>query len=160
MPYEFALLSLFSCSWFFERFQWLWQISLSLEQLNILKKSWDVRFVLKRIWDEKHAKTRSLKTTQFDQQKLAHHRMWMIMPFMSAFFIHSEVVVLNFLKILDDMKDLHIWLTHYYDLEKQNKNTCLTKDYLRLFGIFHSDFQRWIKRSQEGLLIMIGTSIV
>lgn len=25
------------------------------------EKSWDVRFVLKRIWDEKHAKTRSLK---------------------------------------------------------------------------------------------------
>ena len=69
----------------------------------------------------KNTQKRRVLTTQFDQQKLAHHRMWMIMPFMSAFFIHSEVVVLNFLKILDDMKDPFAYDSYDYDLEKQHK---------------------------------------
>lgn len=56
--------------------------------------------------------------------------------FMSPFFIHSRVV-LNFLKILDDMKDPFAYDSYDDDLEKQHKTLAWMTEAMidRLFGI-------------------------
>ena len=89
---------------------------MTLEQLN------KIGFFLCRLnLDEKHAKTQSLKlrnlTNKSSGSSSSHVN---LKSFMSPFFIHSRVV-LNFLKILDDMKDPFAYDSYDYDLEKQHK---------------------------------------
>ena len=93
---------------------------MTLEQLN------KIGFFLCRLkvknLDEKHAKTQSLKlrnlTNKSSGSSSSSHVN--LKSFMSPFFIHSRVV-LNFLKILDDMKDPFAYDSYDYDLEKQHK---------------------------------------